>query len=127
MGPQHSHASAGAVVSLYGHTQHCRGVSLQAQLAASVQLISASVVTGVSKFSLLLLRLQVGQEQSAGALCCCAQQDGGEQSSGALAVLVLVALSSVPPFVLPGTWPHFKAWLRFLWSLLWWVEIQCEF
>lgn len=79
------------------------GVSIQAQLAA--RLISASVVTWVSKFSLLLLRLRVGQEQSAGALSCCAQQDGGEQSSGALAVLVPVTLSSVLPFVLPAPGP----------------------
>lgn len=80
-----------------------RGVSIQAQLAA--RLISASVVTWVSKFSLLLLRLRVGQEQSAGALSCCAQQDGGEQSSEALAVLVPVTLSSVLPFVLPAPGP----------------------
>lgn len=79
------------------------GVSIQAQLAA--RLISASVVTWVSKFSLLLLRLRVGQEQSAGALSCCAQQDGGEQSSEALAVLVPVTLSSVLPFVLPAPGP----------------------
>lgn len=70
-----------------------------------VGLISASVVTWVSKFSLLLLRLRVGQEQSAGALSCCAQQDGGEQSSEALAVLVPVTLSSVLPFVLPAPGP----------------------
>lgn len=79
------------------------GVSIQAQLAA--RLISASVVTWVSKFSLLLLRLRVGQERSAGALSCCAQQDGGEQSSEALAVLVPVTLSSVLPFVLPAPGP----------------------